>query len=78
MHKYEIYETQSIRRIISIGQSKVTPMAFCRCPQLAIPLKIPGFLKCHGYEFRFNKERNLLDRKGKIAFMIFVSVQYII
>ena len=53
-------------------------MAFCRCPQLAIPLKISGFLKCHGYEFRFEKERNLLDRKGKIAFMIFVSVQYII
>ena len=53
-------------------------MAFFRCAQLAIPLKISGFLKCHGYEFRFEKERNLLDRKGKIAFMIFVSVQYII
>ena len=51
-------------------------MAFCRCPQLAIPLKISGFLKCHGYEFRFKKEKNLLNRKGKIAFTIFASVKY--
>ena len=40
------------------------------------PLDIfSGFLKCHGYEFIFKKERNLLDRKGIITFMIFVSIQ---
>ena len=33
------------------------------------------FLKYHGYEFIFKNERNRLDRKGKITFMIFVSVQ---
>ena len=34
-----------------------------------------GLLKCHGYEFIFKNERNLLDRKGKITFMIFASIQ---
>ena len=33
------------------------------------------FLKYHGYEFIFKNERNRLDRKGKITFMILVSVQ---
>ena len=33
------------------------------------------FLKYHGHEFIFKNERNRLDRKGKITFMIFVSVQ---
>ena len=39
------------------------------------PLDISGFLKCHGYEFMFKKDRNLLHRKGIITFMIFVSIQ---
>ena len=37
-----------------------------------------GLLKCHGYEFIFENERNLLDRKGKITFMIFASIQIIL
>ena len=39
------------------------------------PLRYSGILKCHGYEFRFKKARNLFDRKEKITFMIFISVQ---
>ena len=70
-------ETQSIKRSISIGEWKATPVAFSCCPQLAIPhLDISGFLKCDGYKFIFSKkERHLLDRKAIITFMIFVSVQ---
>ena len=41
------------------------------------PLGYSGFLKCHGYEFIFKNE-NLLDRKGKITFMIFASIQIIL
>ena len=70
-------ETQSIKRSISIGEWKVTPMAFLLLPTTSnTPLDVQdNFLKCHGYEFIFKKERNLLDRKGIITFMIFVSIQ---
>ena len=39
------------------------------------PFWYSGFLNWHGYEFIFKNERNLLNRKGQITFMIFVSVQ---
>ena len=53
-------------------------MTFCCCPQLAIPLRVSGFLKCHGYEFIFKKERHLLDRKGIITSMMLQAYKYIV
>ena len=44
-------------------------------PSNTPPFAYSGFLKRHGYEFIFKNERNLLDRKGKIKFMIFASIQ---
>ena len=41
---------------------------------LAIPPQIFGISKVSGYKFIFKNERNLLDEKGKITFMILVSV----
>ena len=51
-------------------------MAFCCCTW-QYPFGYSEFIRCHAYEFIFKNE-NLLDRKGKITFMIFASIQIIL
>ena len=41
------------------------------------PFRYSGFLKGHGYEFIFKKERNLLDRKGIITFIFVLQIYYV-
>ena len=58
-------ETQSIKRIISVGEWTVAPMAFFCCPHLSqYYFRYSAVITWHGCAFIFKNERHLLAKNG--------------